>query len=111
MGNGTVYELYTSVCFQSGCCLFSFFSVTGMDYEVLLYTLLRAAASNALSVMVQLHNGAVVCCLAVAGSCSYDSCEWISSAWLLKWMSADKESDIPPIDNSQLCCQHERYVA
>jgi len=49
--------------------------------------------------------------LAVTDSDNYDSCEWISSQWLSKWMSVSNECDVPPIDNSQLCCRHERSVS
>jgi len=49
--------------------------------------------------------------VSTTGSRSYESCEWISTQWLSKWMSESSDVDVSPINNSQLCCRHERYVS
>jgi len=65
-------------------------------------------AGSALSRGAPVQSSSYLC---AADSRDYESCEWISSQWLSKWMSGSTDADVSPVDNSRLCCQHQRYVS
>ncbi|KAI1301417.1 Ubiquitin carboxyl-terminal hydrolase 48 [Halotydeus destructor] len=43
--------------------------------------------------------------LQLTTDCKYD---WISKDWLIKWLQADKDEEIPQINNSSALCPHDK---